>query len=149
MTLVTFLDDLSAATRAAEAAESAFRREAAARIAALEGERASTYRRLNWMRTVAETVTGAEDAEKAVAHVRAALRTRLGWHDDDAAHDAVLEHFSAVAVAAFACLTPGESEDADVAIELAGFETWYLETHGRSFWSLFEHYIPETPLVDF
>jgi hypothetical protein len=149
MTLVTFLDDLSAATRAAEAAESAFRREAAARIATLEGERAFTYRRLNWMRTVAETVTGAEDGEKAVAHVRAALRTRLGWHGDDTGHETVLERFSDVARAAFACLTPGEDEDADVAAALAGFETWYLATHGRSFWALFEHYIPETPLVDF
>jgi hypothetical protein len=149
MTLVTFLDDLAAATNAAESAEAAFRREAAARIAALEGERAFAYRRLNWMRAVAETVTGTEDEENAIAHVRAALRTRLGWHGDDAGHEAVLERFSDVARAAFACLTPGQDEDADVAAALPAFETWYQQTHGRSFWALFEHYIPETPLVDF
>jgi hypothetical protein len=149
MTLVTFLDDLAAATRAAEAAEAAFRREAAARTTALEGERAFAYRRLNWMKTVAATVTGVEDDETAVAHVRAALRTRLGWHGDDAGHEAVLERFSDVARTAFVCLTPGQDEDADVAEALAAFEAWYHETHGRSFWTLFEHYIPETPLVDF
>jgi hypothetical protein len=149
MTLATFLDDLSAATNAAEAAEAAFRREVAARIAVLEGERAFAYRRLNWMKTVATTVTGVEDEETAVAHVRSALRTRLGWQGDDSGHDAVLERFAAVARAAFAGLAPGGDEDADVAEALAAFEAWYAETHGRSFWALFEHYIPETPLVDF
>jgi hypothetical protein len=149
MTLATFLDDLSAATGVAEAAEAAFRREAAARIAALEGERAFAYRRLNWMRTVAAMVTGVADEETAVAHVRSALRTRLGWQGENAGHDAALDRFAAVAQAAFAVQAPGGDEDADVAEALVAFETWYAETHGRSFWALFEHYIPETPLVDF
>ena len=29
------------------------------------------------------------------------------------------------------------------------FEAWYAEAHGVEFWSLFEHPMPETPLVDF
>jgi len=32
---------------------------------------------------------------------------------------------------------------------LAQFETWYAQTHTTPFWTLFEHYIPETPRVDF
>jgi hypothetical protein len=149
MTLSSFLDDLAAATRASETAEAAFRREAAARIAALESERAFAYRRLNWMKSVAQAVTGAQDADMAVAHVRSALRTRLGWGDDDR-HEAVLARFADVARVAFASLAPeDDEEEADAGAALAAFEAWYIETHGRSFWALFEHYIPETPLVDF
>ena len=29
------------------------------------------------------------------------------------------------------------------------FETWYHSTHPNAFWVLFEHYMPETPRVDF
>jgi hypothetical protein len=32
---------------------------------------------------------------------------------------------------------------------LAEFEMWYRSTHSDAFWIHFEHYIPETPRVDF
>jgi hypothetical protein len=32
---------------------------------------------------------------------------------------------------------------------LAAFETWYAGSHQVPFWALFDHYIPETPRVDF
>lgn len=32
---------------------------------------------------------------------------------------------------------------------LAAFEDWYFSTRQSAFWSLFDHYMPETPLVDF
>ena len=44
----------------------------------------------------------------------------------------------------------GALEEADLArTPLAQFEAWYREAHGTPFWILFEHYMPETPLVDF
>jgi hypothetical protein len=149
---MSFLDGLAAATRAAEAAETAFRREVAVRMAALELERAFAFRRLNWMTAVVETVANAADEETATAHVRAALRARLGWDDDSDAHEAVLARFAPVAQAVFVGLTPAEppeGEEIDVGAALAAFENWYDESHGRSFWALFEHHIPETPRVDF
>jgi hypothetical protein len=154
MTAMSYLDDLAAATRAAEAAEAGYRREAAARLAALETARALAYRRLNWMKAVVEIVAVAEDQEGAAAQARTALRARLGWSGDDETHAEVLARFAAVAETLFAHLTPEAqtppaTEAADVGAALAAFEAWYDEAHGRSFWALFEHYIPETPLVDF
>ena len=49
-------------------------------------------------------------------------------------------------------LAPSEDEDAprpDVIRALTEFETWYAQTHPGPFWSLFENYMPETPVVDF
>jgi hypothetical protein len=156
MTSLPFLDDLQAAAHDAEAAEAAFRRSAAARIAALEQERAFAFRRVNFMRAIADAVAAAEDEDAAVAHASATLRARLGWTSDSEARSAVLARFAPVAEALFVALAPEadraanrEAAVADVRAALASFETWYDETHAKPFWTLFEHYIPETPLVDF
>ena len=63
----------------------------------------------------------------------------------------VLSHLAPVAQAMFARLAPVEKEEAspDIGVSLADFEKWYGETHDQPFWVLFEHYIPETPRVDF
>jgi len=37
----------------------------------------------------------------------------------------------------------------DVAAALGEFEAWYAAAHGSAFWVLFDHYMPETPRVDF
>lgn len=37
----------------------------------------------------------------------------------------------------------------DPAAALAAFEAWYAAARQTPFWLLFEHYMPETPLVDF
>jgi hypothetical protein len=152
MARLAFLDALQAAADDAEAAEAAFRRNAAARIAALEQERAYAFRRVNFLRAIADAVSVAEDEETAAAHANAALRTRLGWTSDSKARSAVLTHFAPVAAAiflAYAAEADREAGRADVRAALASFEAWYAETHAKPFWALFEHYIPETPLVDF
>jgi hypothetical protein len=150
MTPLSFLDDLDAAARRAEAAEATYRREAAQRIAALETARAFAFRRLNWMKMVADAIAAAEDEDNAVAHARAALQSRLGWNEADEAHEDVLGRFAPVARAIYVALMPTDSEESkDVQAALATFESWYQQTYGRSFWVLFEHYISETPLVDF
>ena len=62
----------------------------------------------------------------------------------------VLARFASVAQALFATLKPNDDNgEADIAAALAQFETWYAQTHTTPFWTLFEHYIPETPRVDF
>lgn len=147
----TFLDDLQVAARAAEAAETTFRREMATRIAALEQARAFAFRRVNLMKAIAEVVAAAESEDMAVAHALATLRSRLGWDADSEARAAVLTRFASVAQAVFASLMPakGEAGEADVGTALAEFETWYAKTYPTSFWALFETYISETPRVDF
>jgi len=150
MTAVSFLEDLQAAARDAEAAEVAFRREVATRIAELEQQRAFAFRRLNLMTAIAEAVGPAEDEPAAVAYALAALRARLGWESDSEARAAVLARFAPVAQTVFASLMPdNENSITDVPAALTQFEVWYSQTHTTAFWTLFEHYIPETPRVDF
>ncbi|MFA6265563.1 MAG: hypothetical protein WC670_07615 [Pseudolabrys sp.] len=153
----SFLDTLKHAADHAGAAEEAFRREIAERTKALANERAFAFRRYNLMRSVAEAVASAESEEIAVAAATAILRAKLDWDTDSEARIDVLSRFAIVAQQMFAALTPPD-DDASAADEvpavevlevLAAFEKWYAETHPNVFWVLFEHYMPETPLVDF
>jgi hypothetical protein len=149
MITAPFLDVLEAAAEAAEAAEGRFRREAAERVGALEKDRAIAFRRLNLMRAVAEVVADADDADAATANACATLRSRLGWDTDSEARTEVLTHFAPVARAVFFSFAPAEAPPQSVEEALAEFEAWYAATRTTPFWTLFEHYIPETPLVDF
>jgi hypothetical protein len=147
----SFLDALKHASEQADKAEDEFRRSITTRIKEFERERAFAHRRLNLMRAVSETVAGAESEEIAVASATAVLRARLGWSSDSDARTEVLSRFAPVAQAIFVSLAPDEAETTppDVIASLAEFEKWYAETHPNPFWVLFEHYMPETPLVDF
>jgi hypothetical protein len=149
MIAAPFLDALEAAAEEAEATEGRFRREAAERIGALEKERAVAFRRLNLMRAVAEAVADADDADAAAANARATLAGRLGWDTDSEARTEVLSRFAAVGRAVFDNLAPSAEAQRSVEEALAEFEAWYTATRTTPFWTLFEHYMPETPLVDF
>jgi hypothetical protein len=167
---IHFLDVLAATAEEAEKAEGAFRREMAQRGAVLERERAFAFRRLNLMRAVTEAVADAENgetaaeitaqegaitaetlAEIAVACARGALSDKLGWISLDPARMAVLKQFDPVARSVFWNLRQPDVPDTahDVQGALAAFETWYAGSHEQPFWALFDHYIPETPRVDF
>lgn len=145
-----FLAVLDDAARAADAAERAYRREAAERIAVLDRARADAYRRRNLMAAVAEAAAAAESEEIAVAHALTLLRARLGWTVDSEARDEVIARFAPVAAALF---PPADRKDdeapPDPAAALAAFEAWYLAARRTPFWLLFETVMPETPLVDF
>ena len=151
MTGTSFLDALKQAATEAETAEAAFRREIAARIKALEQERAFAFRRLNFMRAVASVIATVESEEIAIANALAVLREKLGWGTDSEARSAVLTRFATVAQAAFASLAPpeAEAEEADVGKALAEFEAWYTQNHPTPFWVLFEQHVAEFPVVDF
>lgn len=151
MTGATYLDALKQAADDAERAETGFRREIADRTRALEQERVFAFRRLNLMRAVCEAVASAESEDAAIAGGLSAVRARLGWSSESEARSEVLSRFTDVARAVFAGATPPEAgrPAADVLTMLADFESWYAATHERPFWALFEHYLPETPVVDF
>ena len=172
-----FLDALKAAAEEAEQAEGQFRREIAQRVALLERERTFAYRRLNLMRAVTKAVAGAENEEAAVASALDALCDKLGWSAASQAREEVLAQFTPVAQSVFQRLdkppspsSPAQAAEVDVhppeektdppgkaAHEprlgvqdaLAAFEAWYAGSHQVPFWALFDHYIPETPRVDF
>ncbi|MFG1257981.1 hypothetical protein V5F79_11655 [Xanthobacter flavus] len=135
---------LDAAKVAADVAETAYRAEAARRTEELARERAHAWRRADLMRSLAGTLDGIGDAEMAVAAGQALLRARLGWSDDSEARAEVLARFAPVAVALFEMESAAAPEAA-----LAAFEDWYATTRQSAFWYLFEHYLPDTPLVDF
>jgi len=152
MTVATlaFLDALKAAADQAEVAEGDIRREAARRIAALEQERAFAFRRLNLMRAVADAIADSESEEIAVANALAVLRGKLGWSSDSEARTEALSRFASVGQAVFRDLAaPEASPTTSVQNALTEFETWYAGSRHSPFWALFEHYIAETPLVDF
>jgi hypothetical protein len=147
---VPFLEEMKEAAENAKAAETSFRREAAYRIAALEQDRAFAFRRFNLMQAVAEAVASAESEEIAVVSALATLRARLGWTADSEAREEILAQFGPVALAVYRVLAPDEHEaDPDVREALAVFESWYAESCGSPFWALFEHPMPDTPVVDF
>lgn len=146
----SFLDALKTAADDAARAEDDFRREIAERTKALERERAYAFRRLNFMRAVADAVASAEDETIAVAAANAVAQTKLGWASDSEARTEVLDHFVPVAKAVFASLDPEEpAAPADVVAALRDFEAWYSGARGSTFWVLFDNYMPETPRVDF
>jgi hypothetical protein len=158
----SFLDELKAAADRTATAEDELRREIAERMRTIEFERAYAFRRLNFMRAVADVVAGAEGEEIAVAAATAILRVKLGWSDQSEARDAVVSRFAPVAQAMYASLSPDKraaakrdaakryaAAEPDVLAALREFEGWYAATHPKPFWVLFENYMQETPVVDF
>lgn len=146
----SFLDALKTAADEAARAEDDFRREIAERTKALERERAFAFRRLSFMRAIADAVASAEDEALAVAAANAVVQAKLGWASDSEARSEVLDRFVPVARAVFASLDPEQTAPpADVVAALRDFEAWYSGARGSAFWVLFENYMPETPRVDF
>jgi hypothetical protein len=148
----SYLDALKLSAERCAAAEDEFRRGIAERTRQLEKERSFAFRRLNLMKDISSAIAGAESEEIAVAAATTVLRAKLGWVSDSEARMEVVSSFAPVARAMFASLAPSEGDDEarpDVIKSLADFEAWYQETHPHPFWFLFEHYMPETPVVDF
>jgi hypothetical protein len=145
-----FIAALEAAATDAAAAETAYRRQAAERIKALERERSFAFRRLSLVKPIVDAVARAESEEMAVAGSQAILRAKLGWSDDSEARSEILTQFAPVARGLFAGIHPRPDETApDILALLSAFEAWYESTHRGSFWDLFDQPMPETPLVDF
>lgn len=147
----SFLSSLQSSAHHADRAEDELQREIVERRKAIEQTRKFAYRRLNFMQAMVAAVTGAENRDAAIGSARACLRNSLGWFDDSEARQEIMVDFAPVAEAVFACVSPPETEppEADVLAALAEFEAKYLTKRGAPFWSLFESYFPETPVVDF
>jgi hypothetical protein len=146
-----YLTALSVNAKACEEAEAEFRRTMNEKVAELAQARAFAHRRINVMRALVETVETNPDRDSAVDRAVYLLRDRLGWREDSPARNEVLAEYRDVAVAAHAMFHPDDDDDdlPELSEALATFEDWYLEARDKPFWVLFEHYMPETQLVDF
>jgi hypothetical protein len=150
-TTVTFLDELQEAAERAAIAEKNFRREAIENIKLLECERAYAFRRLNFVRAIAEGIKHAENSESAIASALDILRSRLGWSEEHSdATSLICDRFAPVAQTIFATIRNNEEyTNQELARALAAFESWYSSTHATPFWVLLEHPMMDTPRVDF
>lgn len=146
-----FLASLQSAAQKADRAEDELQREIVERRKAIEQMRKFAYRRYNFMRTIAGAVANAANRDEAVEAALTSLRGSLGWSGDSEARLETTADFVPVAEAVFASISPEATEppEADVLGALTKFETTYLEKRGTPFWTLFENYFPETPVVDF
>jgi hypothetical protein len=152
MTVVSTLPVLQALAVAADGADRAerqYRQETAQHIAALEQERAFAYRRLGLMRELADAIASADAEESALSIAAATLRGKLGWSSESEARSEVLERFAPVAQALFRSLTSEDEPVPSAQEALADFERWYADSRRTPFWVLFDHYVQQTPLVDF
>lgn len=139
-----------AAARTASEAEAALRKEMEAQILRLDRRRAFAYRKLNFMRSLSESVRSAADEEAAVAAGRTKVRSQLGWESDSEARSETLSRLTPVTQATFCCLTSAEAElsAGEVVKALSDFEAWYEARFERAFWTLFEQHVEELPLVE-
>ncbi|MEW6254562.1 MAG: hypothetical protein AB1592_01305 [Pseudomonadota bacterium] len=154
MSFATYLQSLERAAVAAADAEHAFKVEAEARTRALAAARAEAFRRMNFLKALAPVLETATSAEEASGAAQTYLRNRLGWDEVTPARRDVMDQFAPVALAIHRAVSSSECEAADLppsdpSAAMATFEAWYAATRETSFWYLFEHYMPETPLVDF
>lgn len=140
-----------AAAKATLEAEAELRKSMAAEIARLERERAFAFRRTRLVRLLASSATGAADEPAALAAQSRAVCEQFGWSAEHPAHKEILDHLQPVgrAIWTCACTTPDEADSAATDEALRAFEGWFQEARGQSFYRLFEHHIPDTPLVDF
>ena len=147
--VTALLAEFESAAREAQEAEAALRKQMVAEVARLERQRAFAYRRLNLMRPVTEAVAAAANEEAALANGLATLRAELGWDSESETRSETLARFADVVRAIFAsCAETEEAPAAEVARALAAFESWHAARYQRPFWTLFEQYIPELPLVE-
>lgn len=111
-------------------------------------ERTYAYRRARLVRTLAAHTDG--DRASVVAKQRRAVTAEIGWSGETDAEKAILDRLGPVAAAVSdcACGEAAGSHD-EVMRHLAAFEAWFSATHGKSFYTLFDQYVTEVPVVDF
>ena len=147
----SFLNSLQSAAQLADRAEDDLQSEIVERRKAIEQARKFADRRYNFVRAVAGAVTGSERRKAAIEGAMASRRNSLGWSGESEARRGTMTDFVPEAEAVFASVSPAATEppEPDVLGALEQFEAKYLGGRCAPFWSPFESYFPETPVVDF
>jgi len=146
----TLLAAFETAARAAAEAEADLRKKMEADILRLERQRAFAYRRLYFMRALAQNIQPAESDEAAIAIGYGVVRTELSWKTESESRAETLSRLAPVIRATFSCLASQLAEPLteEVVKSLGEFETWYATRFEQSFWMLFEQQIEELPVVE-
>lgn len=133
---------------AAERAERQLRARLNDEIARAGQERAYAYRRARFVRALSGHADG--DPEAAATAQRRAVSAEIGWSGESEAEKVILDRMAplAEAVRVCACGDAALSQE-EVSSRLAAFEAWFEMIHGKSFYSLFDQYVSEVPVVDF
>jgi hypothetical protein len=147
---IALVADFEAAAKTAQAAEAAARKKAAEEIARVERARVFAFRRIRLVRLLAGVAAGAATAEAAIAAQRQVLCAEFGWTSESAAHREILAELDPVAETIWHCACGEGAQDSRTVTErLARFEQWFEGARGKPFYSLFDQYVPEVPVVDF
>ena len=153
--------EFESAAKATRAAEEELRKRLTEQIASIERQRAFAFRRTRLVRSLAAAVEAgtadsggeADEAEieaKVWSGQRRAVRDELGWTSESQAYDAILAQLQPVGRAVWQCSCSNEPDAGAVVLdELEKFENSFETAHGKSFYALFDQYVPEVPVVDF
>jgi hypothetical protein len=132
----------------AHQAEMSLRKQFAGELARLERERAYAFRRVAFVRLLAESTADKPTEEEAVTAQCRALSEELGWDGTSKVREAILDSMGPLARSIWQSLHQAGPE-APVETTLDQFETWFRHNHEMEFYALFDQYVPEAPLVDF
>jgi hypothetical protein len=154
--------EFESAAKATRAAEEELRKRLTEQIASIERQRAFAFRRTRLVRTLAVAAEadtakpapeGSDEAKLAAeawTRQRRAVREELGWTGESQAYDTILMQLQPLGQAVLHCACSTIPDAGTVVLdELEKFETWFESTHGKSFYALFDQYVPEVPVVDF
>jgi hypothetical protein len=145
-----YLTDLDKAAGAASVAEDEFRRNIVAKMREHEEARAFAFRRLNLMKGVAASVSGAKDADEANERGTAALCREIGWTGATEFQREGVQKFAPVTLAVWEATKEDAADSSlkEIERELAGFESWYAQAQNKPFMTVMEQELPELPLVE-
>jgi tRNA A37 N6-isopentenylltransferase MiaA len=155
-TAAALVAEFESAARTVQQAEDALRKRMADEVAELERRRAFAFRRANVVRALAQAAAASETEEAALAAQRASLRDELDWRLESAVQREILDRLQPLGRLMWRCLRGEDGgakgkEDMSSAVraELDAFESWFETAHGKSFYTLFDQYVPELPVVEF
>lgn len=141
--------EFEAAARMAKQSEEEVRKKLAAEIAGIERKRQFAFRRANLVRTLAVAAVREETEDAAHSAQRQAVCAELGWGEPSEAQSSILQRMAPLTQAVWQCTRDDAADRQAIRFELEAFEAWFEGSHGRSFYALFDQYVPEVPVVDF
>lgn len=144
------LSEFESAAKTAQTAEADLRRRMTEEIARLERQRAFAFRRVRLIRALADGAAGAETEEAALSGQMRSVCEDLDWTGAGESHKEVLKQLEPVGRTVWQCGCGADgASPANVAAELEAFEQWYEKARGVPFYTVFDQYVPEVPVVDF
>ena len=144
------LGQFEAAAETAQEAEIAVRKKMADEVARLERERTFAFRRVRLVRTLLNAAEVHDTETEALMAERRAVCNELDWNGETEMQSTILDRLQPVALGIWKCTcTDTEQGSAEITQELRDFETWHETAYGKSFYALFDRYVPQVPVVDF